>query len=342
MRRVAAIILGSLALLALPATALGQTPPLPTPTPTPTPPPPAPTPTPTPAPAPAPGALSIKLERTHRLGHDRIVLRGDRLRVRGAVVPFVPGQSVIVRLYKGRKKLAAKAVKVKPAGPNGAFLVALKPAEGRLTVRATHRATPQQAQMVAKARHVIGVPSSASLGARGPIVRLVQSRLANLHYAVARSGVFDASTARAVTAYRKVRGWSRIGVASRDVVRGLLARRGRFKVKYPSHGKHVEADLSRQVLVLIRGGKVDRIYTVSSGKPSTPTVLGRFKVYSRQFGTNALGMVHTSYFIGGYAIHGYHDVPTFPASHGCLRVPIPNALSIYNWLRIGDRVDVYP
>jgi L,D-transpeptidase catalytic domain len=222
------------------------------------------------------------------------------------------------------------------------FLVALKPAEGRLTVRATHRATPQQAQMVAKARRVIGVPSSASLGARGPIVRLVQSRLANLHYAVARSGVFDASTARAVTAYRKVRGWSRIGVASRDVVRGLLARRGRFNVKYPSHGKHVEADLSRQVLVLIRGGKVDRIYTVSSGKLSTPTVLGRFKVYSRQFGTNALGMVHTSYFIGGYAIHGYHDVPTFPASHGCLRVPIPNALSIYNWLRIGDRVDVYP
>ena len=81
---------------------------------------------------------------------------------------------------------------------------------------------------------------------------------------------------------------------------------------------------------------------VSSGKASTPTVLGRFKVYSRQLGTNALGMVDSSYFIGGYAIHGYHDVPTFPASHGCLRVPVPNARSIYDWLRIGDRVDVYP
>jgi hypothetical protein len=173
-------------------------------------------------------------------------------------------------------------------------------------------------------------------------VRLVQSRLANLHYAVARSGHFDASTERAVVAYRKVRGWSRVGVASRDVIRGLLARRGAFKVRYPSHGKHVEADLSRQVLVLIRGRKVDRIYNTSSGKASTPTVLGRFKVYQRSFGTNARGMVHSSYFIGGYAIHGYVSVPTFPASHGCLRVPIPNAASIYHWLRIGDRVDVYP
>jgi lipoprotein-anchoring transpeptidase ErfK/SrfK len=53
-------------------------------------------------------------------------------------------------------------------------------------------------------------------------------------------------------------------------------------------------------------------------------------------------MVDASYFIGGYAIHGYFEVPTFPASHGCVRVPIPNALSIYHWLRIGDRVDVYP
>ena len=94
--------------------------------------------------------------------------------------------------------------------------------------------------------------------------------------------------------------------------------------------------------MLLRGRKVDRIYTTSSGKSSTPTVLGRFKVYQRSFGTNALGMVHSSYFIGGYAIHGYLDVPTFPASHGCLRVPVPNAFSIFNWLRIGDRVDVYP
>ena len=195
--------------------------------------------------------------------------------------------------------------------------------------------------MVAKARRMLVVTPTASPGASGPTVRLVQSRLAGLHYVVSRSGTFDASTGRAVIAYRKMRGMSRVAYVSRDVTRGLLARRGSFKAKYPSHGKHVEVDLSRQVMALMKGKRVQRIYTVSSGKASTPTVLGRFKVYSQTIGTNSLGMVDSSYFIGGYAIHGYVDVPTFPASHGCVRVPVPNARSIYNWLRIGDRVDVY-
>jgi hypothetical protein len=337
MQRAAATIIGSLLALSLPSAAAGQTP-------VPTPPVPTPTPTPAPAPPPSGGSMSIKLERVHRVGHDDVVLRGDRVRVRGVVAPYIAGQEVVVRLYRGRAKLKAKAVTVRPiAGtPNGGFVVSLKPRSGSLTVRASHRATPGQVTMVAKPKRMLVVKPTAGPGARGPIVRLVQSRLAGLHYVVSRSGLFDASTARAVIAYRKIRGMSRVAFASRTVVRGLLARRGSFKPRYPSHGKHVEVDLSRQVLALMRGKRVDRIYTVSSGKASTPTVLGRFRVYSRTIGTNSLGMVDSSYFIGGYAIHGYVSVPTFPASHGCVRVPVPNARSIYDWLRIGDRVDVYP
>jgi hypothetical protein len=337
MRRAAATIIGSLLALSLPSAAAGQTP-------GPTPPAPTPTPTPAPAPPPAGGAMSIKLERTHRVGHDAVVLRGDRVRVRGVVAPSVPGQSVVVRLSEGRKKLKAKTVAVTPipGTPNGGFVVSLKPRTGRLTVRAAHAATPGQVAMAAKAQHLLVVKPSAGPGAGGPVVRLIQSRLAALHYVVSRSGTFDAATARAVVAYRKVRGLSRVESASHDVIRGLLARRGSFKPKHPEHGKHVEVDLSRQVLALMRGKRVQRIYSVSSGKASTPTVLGRFRVYSKTPGTNALGMVDSSYFIGGYAIHGYVSVPTFPASHGCVRVPIPNARSIYDWLRIGDRVDTYP
>ena len=339
MQRAAVTIIGSLLALSVPSAAAGQTP-------VPTPPPPTPTPTPAPAPAPPPsgGSLSIKLERTHRVGHDAVVLRGDRVRVRGTVAPFVAGQSVTVRLYRGRAKLQAKAVSVRPrpGTTNGGFVVSLKPRSGRLTVRASHKATPGQVTMVAKPQRLLVVKPTAGPGARGPTVRLIQSRLAALHYVVSRSGSFDASTARAVVAYRKVRGMSRVASASKSVVRGLLARRGSFKPRYPSHGKHVEVDLSRQVLVLMRGKRVQRIYSVSSGKASTPTVLGRFRVYSKTIGTNSLGMVDSSYFIGGYAIHGYISVPTFPASHGCVRVPIPNARSIYNWLRFGDRVDTYP
>jgi lipoprotein-anchoring transpeptidase ErfK/SrfK len=35
-------------------------------------------------------------------------------------------------------------------------------------------------------------------------------------------------------------------------------------------------------------------------------------------------------------------VPAFNASHGCLRVPIPDARSIFDWLKMGDVVWVYP
>ena len=53
------------------------------------------------------------------------------------------------------------------------------------------------------------------------------------------------------------------------------------------------------------------------------------------------GMVHSNYFIRGYAIHGYASVPNYPASHGCLRVPIPNAAQIYDWVDIGDQIFLY-
>jgi hypothetical protein len=173
------------------------------------------------------------------------------------------------------------------------------------------------------------------------MVRLFQKGLAKLHYAVPRSGSFDSGTARAVMAYRKVRGMARTYSATREIVRDVLRGRGAFDVRYPRDGRHVEADLSRQVMALIEGDKVRRIYHISSGSPYTPTVLGRFRVYRKSPGTNAKGMVHSTYFIGGYAIHGYASVPNYPASHGCLRVPIPNAQQIFNWVDIGDPIFLY-
>jgi lipoprotein-anchoring transpeptidase ErfK/SrfK len=52
-------------------------------------------------------------------------------------------------------------------------------------------------------------------------------------------------------------------------------------------------------------------------------------------------MVDSSYFISGYAIHGYAEVPTYAASHGCLRIPIPDAPAVYGWAGEGTPVDVY-
>ena len=52
-------------------------------------------------------------------------------------------------------------------------------------------------------------------------------------------------------------------------------------------------------------------------------------------------MVQSNYFIRGYAIHGYASVPNYPASHGCIRVPIPNALQIFNAVSHGEQIFVY-
>jgi peptidoglycan hydrolase-like protein with peptidoglycan-binding domain len=206
-------------------------------------------------------------------------------------------------------------------------------------VRATHAATPELAALRSKAARVNVM--RPDVGSTGPLVRLLQRGLKRLRYVTPTNGVYDDATARAVMAWRKVTGQARNYLATDAVLRGVLDGRGKFKARYPRDGRHVEADLSRQVLALIDKGKVRRIYHTSSGTPATPTILGRYRVYRKSPGTNASGMVHSSYFIRGYAIHGYASVPTFPASHGCLRVPIPDAWSIYNWVRMGDVVRVY-
>ena len=318
----------ALALLVLPSAAAAQTPPAPTPTPTPAP--------------PATGALTSSAPDLPVAG---TALTGRAFTVRVVLKPYVAGEKVTVRVYRGKRKIAVKALTPKAVAGNAAGVATLKVASGKpgkLRITASHRATPGLATAVAKTLRVNALRPYASAGARGPLVRLLQAKLAGLHYSVPRSGVFDGGTQNAVMAYRKVTGMARTTIASEQVFSGLLKGRGAFKVRHPGDGHHVEARLDKQVLALIDGKNVVAIYHISSGKPSTPTVRGRFQVYMKTPGTNAKGMVDSNYFIRGYAIHGYASVPPYNASHGCLRVPIPNARSIYDWLRIGDVVWVEP
>jgi hypothetical protein len=291
---------------------------------------------------PAHGVLKLKAEKVYRDGQSRIALTRDSWRVRGEMRPYLPGQTVLVRFFRNGRKVHQQVEHLQSirGGAAGMFLTPFHAnSAGRIAVEAVHLATPELATVRSEKVRVNVLKPSVT---NRTIVRLLQKGLSKLHYSTSRSGFYDDATARSVMAWRKVTGMSRTYSASEPVVRGVLRGRGSFKVKYPRDGHHVEADLSRQVMALIDGDKVKRIYHISSGKPSTPTVLGRFRVYRKSPGTNSHGMVHSSYFIRGYAIHGYVDVPTYAASHGCLRVPIPSALSIYSWVRMGDVVDVYP
>ncbi len=306
-------------------------------------PPAAPAPAPAPAPpAPATGKLALRAER---VGGGGAVLAGARWRVRGTLTPYVAGQTATVRFVAAGRKLKVKRVTLRASrtGRSGEFLVSFRSRRpGRITVRASHAGTPELSTVVARPAAVDVLPVRVGPGSGGRAVRLLQGRLARLGYVVGRRGRFDARTARAVLAFRKVTGIARTTTADRAVLGRLARGRGAFKVRYPAGGRHIEADLSRQVVALIgAGGKVERIYPTSAGKASTPTVRGSFRIYRKDFGTNALGMVNAAYFTGGYAIHGFASVPTYNASHGCLRVPVPDSLSIFRWVRYGTRVDTY-
>jgi peptidoglycan hydrolase-like protein with peptidoglycan-binding domain len=322
---------GALACLAaLPAHAAAETPA------------PAPAPSPPTAPSPSPGRMALTLSRVG--GSPPFARVGARIEFKGTVTPYLPGQTVKVSIYRDGRKVGVSIVPVQPwRAATGRFHVYFTSRDaGLVQARAAHYATPQQAAFVARAPAVQFVNVNLGPGSRGASVRLLQSELDVAHYAVPLSGVFDEGTGRALVAYRKMTGLERVPYAGRQVFQLLARGAGRFHVRYPGDGRHVEANLNKQVLAEIEpGGRVRTIYTVSSGKPSTPTVIGRFRVYLKTPGENSEGMVDSNYFIRGYAIHGYAEVPTYAASHGCLRVPIPDAPAIFAWVQTGTPVDVY-
>ena len=302
--------------------------------------PPAPPPPP-PQPEPQPAAANMRVAVASGVHYKKrkFSVTREKVRVNGRMNKAAAGERVTVELLRKGKRRDRASVVVRN---DGRFRAVFRPKNvGGWAVRAVHAAS----SAVAKGRSArVGftvVAGEAHSGASGARVAILQRKLASMGYAIPKTGRYDDATSRAVLAYRKVNRMARISSANWTVMSRVFRGKGAYKLKYPSAGKHVEADLSRQVLVLAQDGKPWRVYHTSSGKPSTPTVRGSYRFYRKGPGYNALGMYYSSYFIRGYAIHGYKSVPTYGASHGCLRVPIPNAISIYNWIDLGDRIFVY-
>jgi hypothetical protein len=270
-----------------------------------------------------------------RAGQRSVGIPGVPVRVRGTTATYSPGGGVVVDVFKGTRRVKHQAVGVSRAGARGVFSFTFKPGgRGVYRVRASEPAGSRTVRLFVVAPH-------AGQGSRGTAVRALQSRLAQLGYVTPVNGYFGGSTARAVLAFRKVNGYARTQSASSQVFKRLARGGGAFHMRHPKAGKHVEFDWSRQVLVLARGADAVRILPASSGKPSTPTVFGKFNVYSQTPGYNAKGMYYSNYFIGGYAIHGYQSVPDYAASHGCIRIPIPSAIAVFRWISLGDPIYLY-
>jgi N-acetylmuramoyl-L-alanine amidase len=181
-------------------------------------------------------------------------------------------------------------------------------------------------------------------GSRGAAVVYLQQRLTALRYDVGPvDGIFGYSTLHGVYAFQKVQGIGVDGIVG-PVTWSRIAGPYVPRARYNRSAASVEVNLTRRVVYLTRSGAVTRILDASPGKPSTPTPTGGFSIYRRidSWRQSSLGLLwRPNYFYGGYALHGSTSVPTYPASHGCVRVTIQAMNRAWSQLYVGERLYVY-
>ena len=288
------------------------------------------------------GPEDAKLElRLHGKGNVRV---GSAAQATGVLKPFAPDQRVEVELLRDGKTVVSKTKRLShvPDKDAAKFTFARRITEpGHYKITAVHEESNQLGEAKGKTRRFKIVFPSLHQGDRGSDVRLLKHSLDKLGYVPGGGQSFNDRTARAVLAFRKVNGMARTTSATSSIFKRAAAGRGTYKLRNPGAGKHVEVNIGRQVMVLADDGKAQRIYHVSTGAAATPTIRGSYRFYRREPGTNSKGMYMSTYFIRGYAVHGYPSVPTYPASHGCVRVPMSDAVSIYNWIQIGMPIFTY-
>lgn len=183
-------------------------------------------------------------------------------------------------------------------------------------------------------------------GERSLSVRALQKRLAELRYLPrnAVDGVDGYRTQQAVLAFQSWRGLDRDGVVGPATMAALA------KASPPQpHGKgparRIEVYPDRGVTLLIKNDRTKRAIHVSTGGPGNETPAGTFEVFRKELRSWSVPfqtwLPYASYFNNGIAFHEYPDVPTYPASHGCVRVPAPEAPGVYEFAAIGTTVIVY-
>ncbi len=189
-------------------------------------------------------------------------------------------------------------------------------------------------------------PPPRKLTAPDPKVKMAQQQLIALRYLPAGSadGRFGPSTEEAILAFQKWERLNRSGLLDRTTVARLPLAKQPAPTTRGAAGKRAEVLIDRQLALLIVNNKVLRAIPVSSGKPSTPTPPGNYKVYAkiarwwsvpfREWLPWALP------FVGGIAFHQFNIVPTYAASHGCVRQPVAVARMTYDFAEIGMTVRV--
>jgi lipoprotein-anchoring transpeptidase ErfK/SrfK len=118
----------------------------------------------------------------------------------------------------------------------------------------------------------------------------------------------------------------------------------------------IVVSLEDRKLALVEDGQVKKVYTVSVGKPSTPSPVGTFTIQRRVKNPvyqhdgkvvepgpgNPVGTRWMGLSVKGYGIHGTNEPKSIgkAASHGCIRMARKDLEEMYAMVSVGDTVEL--
>ncbi len=120
-------------------------------------------------------------------------------------------------------------------------------------------------------------------------------------------------------------------------------------------GKYIDVDLTKQLMTLFDGSTQVAQYIVSTGKASTPTPVGTRTIegHSGRAWSAPFGL-YMPYFMGLGGGYGIHELPEWPngykegeahlgtpVSHGCIRLGVGAAQTVYDWTPDGTQVYIH-
>ena len=287
---------------------------------------------------------------------------GQRTEATATVKPHIAG--LIVTLKKITRGHLVGVVHAQTNAKGVAVLRAAYAKVGVVPLRAFVQATPTSlaSSSTRVDEHVaeqlpltLGPLVRLALNSRGPDVLLLQQRLSELGYWLGTpNGIFGNDTQQAVYALQKVAGITPTGIVGPAFTQALNDRL--LPTPRTHSGDVVEVDLTSDVVMFVHDGTVQNVLNTSTGGgytytqdnhsyvAETPTGIYHISRAVDGLVTDSLGQLwRPRFFVDGYAIHGDSFVPSYPESHGCVRVSNDaiNWIWATNKLPFGREVWVY-
>lgn len=266
------------------------------------------------------------------------------MRVRNLVLAFV----VVAAGCTGADAAAPDPTPPTEAPPSSGLATTIAPTTTEATTTTLAEATTTTVP-------VVPIAKTLAKSAEGDDVARVQQRLKDLHFDPGPvDGKFGTTTVQAVWAFQKLTGAEPTGKVTPELWLAMNQPFAPAPLEEGLEPTHLEVDLVKQVAVLYTDGQPTLITHVSTGtgtaycekgvcsKAVTPGGSYKFTWRFKGWRESTLGKLYNPvYFNGGIAVHGALEVPSRPASHGCIRIPMHIAEYFPGLVHQGDRVYVF-